>query len=225
MTQLRLGSTGAEVMQLQNLLNSHLPHSYSLKVDGILGPRTEVAIRKFQESAGISIDGVAGAQTWEALKQGVTITTEYTRPSTNTHNAPWLKTAAAEIGQKEIARSPANPRILMYHGATSLRATSDEVPWCSAFVNWCLRQVGITGTNSAAATSWLHWGQMTGPSPGAIAVVRRVTGENHVAFFISENSDYYRLLGGNQGDQVRLSRYYKSHWLVQGYRWPNMTQQ
>lgn len=225
MTQLRLGNTGTEVMQLQDLLNRHLPHSYSLKVDGILGPRTEVAIRKFQESAGLYIDGVVGAQTWKALEQGVSITTENTRPSTNAHNAPWLKIAAAEIGQKEVPRSPANPRILMYHATTSLRATSDEVPWCSAFVNWCLRQVGVTGTNSAAATSWLHWGQMTGPSPGAIVIVRRVTGENHVAFFISESSDYYRLLGGNQGEQVRLSRYYKSHWHVQGYRWPRMAQQ
>ncbi|WP_407925443.1 NlpC/P60 family protein [Geomonas terrae] len=225
MTPLRLASTGPKVMQLQNLLNKHLPYPYSLKVDGILGPHTEAAIRKFQESTGISIDGTVGTETWKALKQGVTVTSDTTLPSTNAHNAPWLKIAAAEIGQREIPRVPANTRILMYHATTSLRATSDEVPWCSAFVNWCLKQVGITGTNSAAATSWLHWGQITGPCPGAIAVVRRVTGANHVAFYIAETKDYYKLLGGNQGDQVRPSRYYKSHWMVQSYRWPNIRQQ
>lgn len=138
----------------------------------------------------------------------------------NAHNAQWLEVAAGEIGQKEIPRAASNPRILMYHSATSLRATSDEVAWCSAFVNWCLKTAGIAGTNSAAATSWLHWGEVSGPRVGAIAVMRRNSGEHHVAFFLSETADYYELLGGNQGDQVRISKYYKSLWVTEGYRWP-----
>ncbi|QWV98221.1 TIGR02594 family protein [Geomonas nitrogeniifigens] len=224
MIQLRLGCSGNEVRQLQNLLNHHLRPSHTIRVDGIFGPQTEAAVRQFQTSAGLSTDGVVGIQTWKALDQGITLTSETGLASANAHDASWIKIAAAEIGQKEIPRTSANPRILLYHSTTSLRATSDEVAWCSAFVNWCLRQVGIAGTDSAAATSWLHWGLISAPRLGAISVVRKVTGENHVAFYISETSDYYKLLGGNQGDQVRISKYYKSHWLTQGHRWPNQQQ-
>ncbi|WP_404813677.1 NlpC/P60 family protein [Geomonas agri] len=222
MIDLRLGSSGAEVMRLQSLLNRHRPHLQTLEADGILGPRTEAAVREFQSSAGISIDGVVGAKTWAALERGVTTASEVS--PVPFHDALWLKIAAGEVGQREFPRSPANPRIIIYHGSTSLRATSDEVAWCSAFVNWCLRQAGITGTNSAAATSWLHWGQMTCPKPGAITVVRKNTGQNHVSFYIDETRDYYKLLGGNQGDQVRISNYYKSHWVAQGHRWPKPSQ-
>jgi len=222
MIKLRLGSSGAEVIRLQNLLNRHLPHSHVVKADGIFGPRTKAAVREFQASAGIPVDGVVGVKTSQALDHGVTATSEVS--PVPYHDAPWMKIAAAEVGQREFPRSPANPRIITYHGATSLRATSDEVPWCSAFVNWCLRQAGIAGTNSAAATSWLHWGQITCPRPGAITVIRKTTGQNHVSFYISETRDYYQLLGGNQGDQVRVSNYYKSHWLAQGYRWPKPQQ-
>ena len=59
---------------------------------------------------------------------------------------------------REIAGSQHNPRILAYHLATALKATTDEVPWCAAFVNWCLREAGIEGTFSAEARSFLRWG-------------------------------------------------------------------
>jgi len=132
-----------------------------------------------------------------------------------------MEIAAREMGQREIPKLDSNPRILQYHSSTSLRATSDEVPWCSAFVNWCLKQVGILGTNSAAASSWLHWGKASVPMAGAITVMRRVTGENHVGFFVAESRDYTQLLGGNQRDQVRISNYYRSFWYPIGHRWPN----
>ncbi|MBJ6799769.1 peptidoglycan-binding protein [Geomonas sp. Red259] len=154
MIDLWLGNSGAEVMRLQSLLNRRLPYLQALKTDGILGPKTEAAVREFQSSAGILIDGVVGVKTWAALDRGVTTASEVS--PLPFHDAPWLKIAAGEVGQKEFPRSPANPRIITYHSATSLRAISDEVAWCSAFVNWCLRQAGIAGTNSAAATSWLH---------------------------------------------------------------------
>ncbi|MBU5614452.1 peptidoglycan-binding protein [Geomonas sp. Red51] len=119
MLELKIGSSGAEV----------------------IGPRTEAAVRQFQSFAGISVDGTVGIKTWRALDHGVTTTSDVS--PVPFHDAIWLKIAAAEVGQREFPGSPANPRIIMYHGATSLRATSDEVAWCSAFVNWCLKQAGI----------------------------------------------------------------------------------
>ena len=48
-----------------------------------------------------------------------------------------------------------NPRIRLYHGTTSGGAMPDEVAWCSSFVNFCVEQAGLSGTDSKAARSWL----------------------------------------------------------------------
>jgi hypothetical protein len=43
--------------------------------------------------------------------------------------------AKAELGTTEVPGTQNNPRILEYHATTTLKATTDEVPWCSSFVN------------------------------------------------------------------------------------------
>lgn len=132
-------------------------------------------------------------------------------------NVPWLEIARAEIGQHEIAGARDNPRILEYFRATDYPAAHDEVPWCSAFVNWCLLQAGVVGTRSAAARSWATWGAEAAAEPGAIIVLRHrqagadaATGSAsgyHVAFWIGQDETHVRLLGGNQSDQVKESAF------------------
>lgn len=144
------------------------------------------------------------------------------------HNAPWMGIARKELGQREIAGHEDNPVILSYHASTTLKATNDETPWCSSFVNWCLKQVGIKGTNSAAAVSWLHWGTPAGPVPGAIVVICNSKGTDrsfstsgaHVGFLIGETATHYRLLGGNQSNSVKESWFPKTTWALLGSRWP-----
>lgn len=220
---LRLNSRGPEVVRLQELLNKKLQSGRDLKVDGIFDPRTEAAVRSYQASVGIAVDGVAGSNTCGGLERGVAHSGPTSVAFTITpHAAPWMALAAREIGQRELDKAVHNPRILQYHATTSLRATADEVPWCSAFVNWCLRAVGIAGTNSAAARSWLHWGRVSVPMAGAIAIMHSIKGQNHVAFYLAETADSYVLLGGNQHDEVRKSRYFKAVWSPLGYRWPRI---
>lgn len=130
---------------------------------------------------------------------------------------PWLTVARGELGVRE-RRGGETARIIEYHAATTLRATEDEVPWCSSYVNWCIQRAGLTGTNSAAARSWMTWGQpLMVPRPGAIAVFTR-DGGGHVAFFLSDGGNAVKVLGGNQSDEVRVSSYPKARLL--GYRWP-----
>lgn len=57
---LRNGSTGDNVRYLQTVLGG-------LKVDGIFGSITEKAVRKFQKSQAIKVDGIVGSQTWSRL--------------------------------------------------------------------------------------------------------------------------------------------------------------
>ena len=49
---------------VQYLLNAH---GATLAVDGIFGPQTAAAVRSFQRSHGLVVDGVVGDQTWPAL--------------------------------------------------------------------------------------------------------------------------------------------------------------
>ena len=55
------GSTGAAVIALQRQLNAH---GQNLVTDGNFGPKTKAAVESFQKSKGLSVDGVAGPQTW-----------------------------------------------------------------------------------------------------------------------------------------------------------------
>lgn len=145
-----------------------------------------------------------------------------------TLHAPWMDIARKEIGQKEVVGHEDNPRILAYHASTTLKATDDDTPWCSSFVNWCLKQAGIKGTDSAAAKSWVHWGVPSGPVPGAIAVICSSKATNrsfstsgaHVGFLIEESATHFKLLGGNQGNSVKESSFPKTSWTLLGLRWP-----
>ena len=58
------GSSGSAVVALQRQLNAH---GASLTVDGSFGPLTASAVRSFQSSHGLGVDGIAGPQTWQAL--------------------------------------------------------------------------------------------------------------------------------------------------------------
>ena len=61
---LRRGSKGQYVKKLQSLLNDR---GAGLDVDGSFGENTENAVKFFQKSNGLTIDGVVGPKTWTAL--------------------------------------------------------------------------------------------------------------------------------------------------------------
>lgn len=131
-----------------------------------------------------------------------------------------LEIATAEIGVKEIRGDLDNPRIVEYQQCTSLRATDDETPWCSAFCNWVLKQLDIEGTGSARARSWLRWGSpLFVPVPGCIVVLKRGNPPSgHVGFFVRKApGGLIKVLGGNQGDCVKVSASKEAD--VLGYRW------
>jgi peptidoglycan hydrolase-like protein with peptidoglycan-binding domain len=66
---LRQGSSGDEVRGLQSWL-ARLGHSPG-PLDGIFGPKTESAVKAFQEAAGLDVDGIAGPKTMGALEEAV----------------------------------------------------------------------------------------------------------------------------------------------------------
>lgn len=304
LAEIDLGCRGQQVQMLQHLLNTTGRTRPALDLDGVFGPRTDRAVRQYQQGRSLAIDGVVGARTWSSLgasaaslppprvtptaanrvggnpvgtpTRSVSVpsirllprpadfatsagrqpvqsaaspthaakaTTAAVRPASpkrtpalsvppgTSISAPWMGIAKAEMFVAEVAGRGNNARIMEYHATTTLGSQPDSVPWCSSFVNWCLRQAGIRGTNSAAAASWVDWGQsLDAPRYGCIIQIRtarrghdRSTGSssgNHVAFFVSKTATHITLLGGNQSDQVKESSFRLSSYDIRGMRWP-----
>ncbi|HVK99352.1 MAG TPA: TIGR02594 family protein [Dongiaceae bacterium] len=225
---LRIGDKGPEVKALQELLNSRLLLKPPLHADGDFGPRTDAAVKRFQAQYHLGVDGVVGPKTWQALESPGAVKKPIVTPVVVPADCSWMKIAQREIGEREIAGSQHNPQILRYHASTSLKATTDETAWCSSFVNWVLKEAKITGTNSAAAASWISWGAQTSAKSGAITVIRNAAAANssltvsgnHVGFLVKETATHYLLLGGNQSNQVKVSSFPKKSWALRGFRWP-----
>lgn len=140
------------------------------------------------------------------------------------HTPPpvWLVRATKELGVREVAGAANAARVLEYHTHTSLKATEDEVPWCSSFINAVMDWTGQAKTNSAGARSWLDYGKAL-PSfrYGCICVFtrgQRGSGQGHVTLGVWEDNNSIACLGGNQADMVCVSVYSKDQLL--DYRWP-----
>ncbi|MBZ5617606.1 MAG: TIGR02594 family protein [Acidobacteriia bacterium] len=231
---LEKGDRGPDVTRLQVILNHELVPSPHLKEDGDFGQKTYDGVVRFQKQWGLTPDGKVGPLTWTSLGQ------RFAKPKSPiplpsghpNETGSWLEIAKHELGVHENSLPGRdNKRIVEYHSTTTLKATDDETPWCSSFVNWVMIKSGHSGTNSAAAKSWLKWGsELSNPSEGAVTVIKRkgassdkATGSAtgfHVAFYISPTKDTIRLLGGNQSDQVKYSNFNLAKYEVKGYRWP-----
>jgi len=69
----RQGSIGPAVRAVQDQINfRNNKNGHTLAVDGIFGPKTKAAVTAFQRAMsaqvrGFAVDGIVGAQTWQAL--------------------------------------------------------------------------------------------------------------------------------------------------------------
>lgn len=61
---LRKGSKGSDVLELQKLLNQN---GYNLAEDGSFGGKTLAAVQDYQKKNGLVVDGIVGTNTWGAL--------------------------------------------------------------------------------------------------------------------------------------------------------------
>jgi len=76
---------GPDVLEVQKRLKEL---GYKIHPDGVYNPETETAVREFQASAGIMVDGIVGPDTWSQL----------------TSNFP-IPQARVKIGEKQINRT------------------------------------------------------------------------------------------------------------------------
>ncbi len=138
-------------------------------------------------------------------------TPEIEFPATGSNEFAWMNIARAEMGVKEVLGTANNPRVEEYHATTSGNSDADSIPWCSSFVNFCITEAKLTGTNSRRARSWANWGRDAGVlTVGCIVVLSRTNdpAKGHVGFFVGmDGSKRIHLLGGNQSNAVNISSF------------------
>lgn len=132
--------------------------------------------------------------------------------------------AERHIGMREIPGQEDNPAIMAMLGLDMNWPENDEVPWCSAFVNYCCWLLRLPRSKSLMARSWLAVGQpiaLDDAQPGFdIAILSRGGGDQppatvldapgHVGFFSNSLHGEVFLLGGNQGNAVGVQGYQSS---------------
>lgn len=126
--------------------------------------------------------------------------------------------ATQEMGVKEVRGDKHNPRILEYHSTTGGFRT-DEISWCSSFVNFCAMKAGYERSHSGTARSWAKVGikiKIEDAREGDVAVFGRPRSwKGHVTFIKEVSSNRKKILGrgGNQSNRVNDTWY-----SVNGYK-------
>lgn len=134
-----------------------------------------------------------------------------------------IRIAKGELGVTEKPGRFHNQRILQYSKDIGLNhINTDEIPWCSIFMNWVAHRAGFERSDKANARSWLNVGAtITQPEPGDVVIYWRGSRNGtrgHVGIYMGYSADGSRIytLGGNQGDSVSISAYPKTQLL--GFR-------
>lgn len=137
---------------------------------------------------------------------------------------PWISEAEKVIGLHEVRDLAKLSSWLKSDGATL--GNPSKMPWCGDFVDTALWRAlpkeprpKALGVNPYWALNWGLLGEATAPVYGAVVTFKRPSG-GHVGFLvgISEDRQFYLVLGGNQGNTV--SRTWIALSRAQATRWP-----
>lgn len=134
------------------------------------------------------------------------------------------------VGVAEVNGKINNPQIMAMLRLDQSWPGSDEVPWCSGFVNYVAWLLRLPRSKSLAARSWLQVGIPIHVSEAQagfdVVILQRgnvalgpdvIAAPGHVGFYagaevdeeatIGSVSEKVLLLGGNQGDEVNVSAF------------------
>ncbi len=183
-------------------------------IDGIWGRQTIGAVKKFQESAHLTVDGIVGPHTTEALF-GIRVAPDDIGPLV------WYNEALRLMGTKEVSGGGSNKDILDWATDLGIDYKSDDIPWCGLFVGHCIGATlpdEVLPNNPLGAREWAKFGKACDSARiGCVLVFWReskASGKGHVGFYYGEDGDGYYVLGGNQTDMVRVAKVPKSRFLA-----------
>jgi peptidoglycan hydrolase-like protein with peptidoglycan-binding domain len=210
---LRRGSRGAAVGQLQTRLKSL---GFDPKgIDQIFGSNTDTAVRAFQRSRRITVDGIVGPETWKHLYAGRNNPTETTPPITPKPDATRILNVARDhIGFQE-SQNNGNP-FSAYFG-------QPNVKWCAYFVSYVYTKAGFP-LNIGSSDGMLNYlrtkgrfvSNTTAPEPADIVIFDWTQGDHDPAEHVGLVERVYRnpsgqirigTIEGNSGNGVRRRDY------------------
>jgi len=126
------------------------------------------------------------------------------------------------IGVREVPGARDNHHILAMLKLDGAWPEHDEVPWCSAFVNYVAWLLRLPRSKSLRARSWLEVGRPVskGHVGFDVVILKRGGGDQpgpevidapgHVGFYGGETPGKVAILGGNQQNQVSVQLYDES---------------
>ncbi|MGW9946974.1 uncharacterized protein (TIGR02594 family) [Rhizobium leguminosarum] len=201
---------------------------FAVAAQGDAGARGVTAsLKAFQQAFDLPLTGIADQATINELRRD---------PSPNGHASynvvaimpvepAWMREARRFIGLKEIPGAKSSSTILGWAKALGGWIASfykdDDTPWCGLFMAHCFGSTlpdEILPSNPLSALAWSDFGAyQSAPNVGSLLVFSR-EGGGHVGLYVGEDADSYHVLGGNQGNSVKVSPVLKRRCVA--IRWP-----
>lgn len=193
--------------------------------DGVGGPNTAEALEQFLRDQGFafSVRATRSSFTLTPVKQIERVDAS--------HPLPWVSEALSVMGLHERHDNEALKEFLRSDGGTV--GDPAKIAWCGDFIHTCIRRAlpqepfrGRVGENPYLAMNWLDFGVPCEPCPGAILSFWRGSEDSiygHVGEYWGEDDAHYYILGGNQDNEVSITKISKHRLRPGGSRWPLST--
>jgi uncharacterized protein (TIGR02594 family) len=197
-------------------------------IDGIRGRSTISAVRQFQAARGLTVDGLVGPKTYQAMfgeANPAFPNRPAAPPAVAIDATPWMVEARRVMGLHEIHHKKSLWDWLKSDGATV--GDPSKVPWCGDFVQTAIAlsmPEEPLPENPYLAANWVKFGIPCSPQFGAVLSFWRgspTSWQGHVGFYSGETATHFRVLGGNQSDRVSEVLNAKNRIRKNGVRWPS----
>lgn len=174
---LRLGDSGDSISRVQSML-SKLGYISSANITGYYGEVTENAVKLFQRTNGLSVDGSVGAQTMTKLtsgsaKKAPANAARSTTAARSSSGGGSSQTTQSSGGSSSSGSSTPNTGSASGSASALISVAKSKLGcryvWgakgpnsfdCSGFVYWCLNQVGV-GQSYITSYGWRSVGRYT----------------------------------------------------------------
>ncbi len=188
---LRYGDRGSSVTSLQNQLKSKGYYNYS--VDGIYGSITKQAVRNFQSANGLSVDGIAGSNTFAALN-GSSVSSS---------------SSSSQVKSASTSNSSVVSIAKQYMGVPYVWAgTSPSGFDCSGFLQYVYNKAG-TSIPRTVASIWDASDKVSSPSVGDLVFFETYKpGPSHAGIYLGNG----QFIHSSSSYGVTISSMDNSYW-------------
>ncbi|MDV2684342.1 peptidoglycan-binding protein [Alkalihalophilus lindianensis] len=173
---LRVGSRGSAVTSLQQQLRDK--GHFSSSIDGVYGPLTQRGVRSFQSAMGLSVDGIAGPQTFNALSSGVVASA-----STSSSSSSSSASSSSSVNASSLVSFARSLTGTPYRFGGTTTSGFD----CSGFIQYVFRNQGVSVPRTAAQ-QWSAGTTVSNPQVGDLVFFETYkAGPSHNGIYIGNN--------------------------------------